>query len=216
MKTEEKAIVLLSGGQDSTTSLFWAMQRFTAVHGLTVSYGQAHSRELECAVLLAGKAGIEHEVISIDLFRAIGLSSLITGGDVKSHEGLPGTFVPGRNLVFLMYAAVFAYKLDISNLVIGVSQVDYSGYPDCRRETIESLQKTLNLGMDFPFIIHTPLIDLSKSDIVRLSCENGAYDMMKYTHTCYKGEKPPCGKCDACILRAKGFSEAGIPDPLIE
>ena len=130
--------------------------------------------------------------------------------------GLPNTFVPGRNLIFLTYAAAYAYQRDIGHLVAGVAQTDYSGYPDCREETIEALQQALRLGMESDVQIHTPLMHRSKRETVELARDLGALDAMALTHTCYNGERPPCRHCPACELRAKGFAEAGIEDPLLE
>ncbi len=134
--------------------------------------------------------------------------------DARTGE-LPNTFVPGRNLVFLTFAAAFAWQRGITNLVTGVAQTDYSGYPDCRQETIDALVPALNLGMEREFTIHTPLMDLSKKETVELARDLGALDAMALTHSCYNGKRPPCGECPACRLRAKGFEEAGIGDPLM-
>ena len=128
---------------------------------------------------------------------------------------LPNTFVPGRNLVFLTYAAAFAYQRGARHLVTGVAQTDYSGYPDCREETIAALTTAINLGMETELQIHTPLMHLSKADTVLLAQEVGALAALADTHTCYNGKRPPCGACQACLLRAKGFNEAGIADPLL-
>jgi len=135
--------------------------------------------------------------------------------DLRPNSGLPNTFVPGRNLIFLTYAAAFAYPRDIRHLVIGVAQTDYSGYPDCREHTISSLQKTIRLGMDNDITIHAPLMHRSKKETVELAIALGALDVMAMTHTCYNGKRPPCGTCPACQLRAKGFAEAGAEDPLL-
>ena len=133
----------------------------------------------------------------------------------NAETGLPNTFVPGRNLIFLTYAAAYAYQRDIHHLVTGVAQTDYSGYPDCREETIAALQQAIRLGMESDVEIHTPLMHRSKKETVELACGLGALDAMALTHTCYNGERPPCGQCPACELRAKGFAEAGIEDPLL-
>jgi 7-cyano-7-deazaguanine synthase len=130
------------------------------------------------------------------------------------EEGLPNTFVPGRNLVFLTFAAAFAYQREIPNLVTGVAQTDYSGYPDCRESTLIALERALSLGMEFDFKLHTPLMSLSKQATVELAVNLGAMPAMALTHTCYEGMRPPCGRCPACVLRAKGFAEAGVEDPL--
>ena len=142
------------------------------------------------------------------------------GVAVESGEdeetGLPNTFVPGRNLVFLTFAAALAYQQGCGHLVTGVAQTDYSGYPDCREDTLTALQQSLRLGMEFDVTLHTPLMHLSKAQTVELAREVGALEAMAYTHTCYNGVQPPCGVCPACELRAKGFAEAGIADPLVE
>ena len=121
----------------------------------------------------------------------------------------------GRNLIFLTFAAAYARQLGASHLVTGVAQTDYSGYPDCRDTTIRSLERTLTLGMDTAFSIHTPLMNLTKAETVKLAVKVGAYDAMSLTHTCYAGSRPPCGVCAACVLRAKGFAEADLVDPLV-
>ncbi|MFH1707811.1 MAG: 7-cyano-7-deazaguanine synthase QueC [Planctomycetota bacterium] len=211
----DAALVVLSGGQDSTTALFWASHRYARVSALTFAYGQKHGREIDCARRIAALAGVPHRVMELDLFRAAGVSTLVNGGQPRPHPGLPDTFVPGRNLVFLTHAAVIAYREGAHTIVAGMSQVDYSGYPDCRREAIDALAQALALGMDFPVRIVTPLIDLSKAAIVKLAVAEGCLAMLAHTHTCYTGAYPPCGSCAACRLRAKGFGEAGIPDPLL-
>lgn len=217
----DKALVILSGGQDSTTCLFWARARFgsKSVESLTFDYGQRHGVEIECARNVAAFAGVSNVVLPIDTFAALAGNAL-TDQAVAVPESadpageLPATFVPGRNLVFLTFAAAYAWPRGIGHLVAGVAQTDYSGYPDCRRATIDALQTTLALGLERDIKIHTPLMDLSKKQTVLLAEELGAIQAMALTHTCYKGRRPPCGECAACILRAKGFAEAGIADPL--
>lgn len=217
----DKAVVVLSGGQDSTTALWWAIDKFGkgSVEALTFDYGQRHRVEIECAVRVAGDAGVPQTTLPIDTFAALGGNAL-TDSEISvddAEEGdLPATFVPGRNLIFLTFAAAWAWPREIRHLVTGVAQTDYSGYPDCRRTTIDSLSQSLSLGMDAEFTIHTPLMDLSKKATVLLAHDLGALDAMALTHTCYQGLQPPCGDCQACQLRAKGFLEAGIPDPLVE
>ena len=218
----ENAIVVLSGGQDSTTCLYWAVRRFgrDGVSAVTFDYGQRHRIELACATNVAARAGVTQTILPIDTFRVLGGSALTDAGiavgtELYSDNDLPNTFVPGRNLIFLTFAAAFAYRSKAHHLVTGVAQTDYSGYPDCREATIESLQTTINLGMESNLRIHTPLMHLSKADTVRLAGEVGALEAMADTHTCYNGQRPPCRKCPACELRAKGFEEAGIADPLL-
>jgi len=218
----QKALVVLSGGQDSTTCLYWALDRYGtgAVDTVTFDYGQRHHVELECAARVAEFAGVSNTCLPIDTFAALGGDALTdpdieVGSDVDSDTGLPNTFVPGRNLVFLTYAAAFAYQRRIQNIVTGVAQTDYSGYPDCREDTIAALQHALRLGMESNVTIHTPLMHLSKKETVELARDLGGLPALAYTHTCYNGERPPCGQCPACELRGKGFAEAGIEDPLL-
>lgn len=217
----QRAVVVLSGGQDSTTCLYWALQRFgrDAVQAVTFDYGQRHRIELDCAARIAATAGIDQTVLPIDTFAALGGSALTDDVAVDSNpeadSGLPNTFVPGRNLIFLTYAAAFAYQRGIGNLVTGVAQTDYSGYPDCRETTLQALESALQLGMEFAVRIHTPLMRMSKAETVLLARELGALPAMADTHTCYNGKRPPCMQCPACELRAKGFAEAGIEDPLL-
>lgn len=216
----ERALVVLSGGQDSTTCLYWAIRRFGAVDTLTFDYGQRHRIELEAARNVASFAGVPNTVLPINTFQALGGNAL-TDTEVEvpktaaPEEELPATFVPGRNLVFLTFAAAYAWQHDIEHLVTGVAQTDYSGYPDCRRDTIEALEKTLALGLERSVTIHTPLMNLSKKETVVLAKDLGALEAMALTHSCYEGQRPPCGQCAACILRAKGFAEAGVRDPLV-
>ena len=218
---DDKALVILSGGQDSTTCLYWAVERFgrASVESLTFDYGQRHRIELEAASDVAAEAGVANTVLPIDTFRALGGNALTTRlidvpEDGAQGDSLPATFVPGRNLIFLTFAAAYAWQRDIRHVVTGVAQTDYSGYPDCRRETIDALEKGIALGLERRITIHTPLMHLSKKETVLLANELGAIGAMALTHTCYNGRRPPCGKCAACRLRARGFAEAGIPDPL--
>lgn len=218
----QQAIVILSGGQDSTTCLYWALREFGTgmVTALTFDYHQRHRVELDCAKKIASLVNVPHIVLSIDTFDALGGNALTDNLPVTANlnptTGLPNTFVPGRNLIFLTFAAAYAYPRGIKHLVAGVAQTDYSGYPDCRETTLQALEQTLRLGMDYEFTLHTPLMHLSKRDTVFLARNLGALPAMALTHTCYEGLSPPCGKCSACQLRARGFNEAGIIDPLIE
>jgi len=218
--TINKALVVFSGGQDSTTCLYWAIKQFGGdnIKALSFDYGQRHAIELESAKKIAQMAGIVHQIIPINTFDAIQNNALTGDIDVNNslqENGLPNTFVPGRNLIFLTFAAAIAYQDKITNLVTGVAQTDYSGYPDCREETIQSLSKTISLGMEYPVTIHTPLMHLNKQQTVELAKELGALDALAYSHTCYNGQFPPCGQCAACILREKGFQAAGVIDPLL-
>jgi len=219
----DNALVVLSGGQDSTTCLYWAIDRFGRAHvsSITFDYGQKHRIELECARDVAAAAGVSNACLPIDTFAALGGDALtdasIAVSDEKDDETeLPVTFVPGRNLIFLTFAAAYAYRHDARHLVTGVAQTDYSGYPDCREDTIAALQKAISLGMDREFTIHTPLMHRSKKETVELAVRLGGLEAMALTHTCYNGRRPPCGECQACRLRAKGFAEAGVHDPLLD
>jgi len=216
----DKAVVVLSGGQDSTTCLWWALERFGSnnVEALSFDYGQRHRIELDCATAVAELAGVPQSVLPIDTFAALGGNALTDAGIAVGSDGkreLPVTFVPGRNLIFVTFAAAWAWPRKVTHIVAGVSQADYSGYPDCRQETIDALSTALKLGMELVFEIHTPLMNLTKAETVLLAEELGAMDAMSLTHTCYAGQRPPCGRCHACVLRAKGFAEAGIEDPLL-
>ncbi|MBP7580046.1 7-cyano-7-deazaguanine synthase QueC [Vogesella sp. XCS3] len=224
MTKTPKALVVLSGGQDSTTCLYWALREFGAanVEAVTFDYGQRHRVELDCARKIAQLAGVRQTVLPIDTFAAIGGNAL-TDDSIAPEEGarddadtaLPNTFVPGRNLVFLSFAAALAYTRGIEHVVTGVAQTDYSGYPDCRENTLKALELALRLGMDSRVTLHAPLMFMSKADTVRLAQDVGAMDAMAWSHTCYNGEVPPCGRCASCELRAKGFAEAGVADPLV-
>ena len=220
MKTE--ALVVFSGGQDSTTCLYWAMREFGAenVSSLTFDYGQRHRVELECVRDISVFSGTENTVLPINTFAAMGGdaltdSSIEVSSEVDDNTRLPNTFVPGRNLIFLTYAAAHAFHRGIRHIVTGVAQTDYSGYPDCREETIKALETAVNLGMESKLSIHTPLMHLSKRQTVELARDLGALPVMAMTHTCYNGQRPPCGQCPSCELRARGFAEAGIEDPLV-
>jgi 7-cyano-7-deazaguanine synthase len=217
--SKSSVIVVLSGGQDSTTCLYWALKNYQEVKTITFDYGQRHRIELDAAKKVAEVAGVHNEIFPINTFERLGGNSLTGNADVESStvDGqLPNTFVPGRNLIFLTFAAAFAYQRGIKDIVTGVCQTDYSGYPDCRQNTIEALQVAVNLGMDYQVKILTPLMWMTKSETVHLAKEVGALKALAWSHTCYNGEVPPCGECPACILREKGFNEAGIKDPLIE
>lgn len=219
---KQQALVILSGGQDSTTCLYWALARFGTpqVSCLSFDYGQRHRIELECARDLAQQAQVRHTILPLDTLAVLGGNALTAStqepvGQLNPQTHLPNTFVPGRNLIFITLAAAYAYPRRIQHLVSGVAQTDYSGYPDCREPTLQALQNTLQLGMEFPFELHSPLMHLSKKQTVELAVRLNALPALAFTHTCYQGTQPPCGQCPACRLRAKGFAEAGIIDPLL-
>lgn len=220
MKTTDKALVVLSGGQDSTTCLFWAKQRYDSIETITFDYGQRHKIEIECAKKIADIAKVPNILIPIDSFHVLGGNSLteeaIPVKNESNPDGLPNTFVPGRNLIFLTFAAAYAYKKGINHIITGVCETDYSGYPDCRKSTMEALETSISLGMARPFKIITPLMFLSKADSIKLAKEVGALEALAYSHTCYNGSFPPCETCPSCTIRARGFSVAGIKDPLMD
>lgn len=216
----EHALVIFSGGQDSTTCLYWALNNFDAVSTVTFDYGQKHRIELASATKIAKLASVKNKTLVLSSFDQMGSNSLTGVEEVSSalnsDTNLPNSFVPGRNLIFLTYAAAYAYSNGIKHLVGGMCQTDYSGYPDCRRETLDVLMKAINLGMEAEIELHTPLMDLTKAESVKLAVEVGALEALSYSHTCYNGSYPPCGTCPACLLRAKGFYEAGVDDPIFK
>ena len=212
------AVVLLSGGLDSSTCLAWAQRQGFECHALSFDYGQRHRRELDAATRIAQASGVaRHLTARIDL-RMFGGSALTADIDVPKHSlapGIPITYVPARNTIFLSFALAWAETLDASDIVIGVNALDYSGYPDCRPEFIEAFERMAILGTKRTRLkIHTPLIELSKAGIVRLARELGVD--LSLTHSCYDpaSDGRACGACDSCLLRLKGFSEAGLEDPL--
>ena len=223
MSAKRPAIVLLSGGLDSATCLAIARaEGFGAVYTMAFDYGQRHRHELAAAERLAAGAGVrEHRVIRIDL-RQFGGSALTGDAAVpKDREegemsaGVPITYVPARNTIFLAYALAWAEVLDAPDVFIGVNAIDYSGYPDCRPEFVEAFERAGNLGTRFAgrFRVHTPLIRLTKAQIIRRGMEMGVdYGL---THSCYDPDETgaACGHCDSCLLRKRGFAEAGVADP---
>jgi 7-cyano-7-deazaguanine synthase len=227
----KKALVILSGGQDSTTCLFWAKANFEEVHAITFNYVQRHSREIECAVNIAAYVGVEsHKVLTLGNILT-GSSPLVSQNALEQYPdmwslpgGLEKTFVPGRNLLFLTLAANYAYSLGVTTLVTGVCQEDYGGYPDCRQKFIDCTQETIRQGFGYdsndPFMtefkIETPLMNLTKAETVMLALQfNGCLYALALTQTGYDGAYPPVGNDHATLLRAKGFLEAGVPDPLV-
>lgn len=223
----QKTVVLLSGGQDSTTCLHWAIDQKLEPYTVSFDYGQRHVRELEAAKQIAKNAGVPHTVLSLSVLKEIGDSALIDttrelkgdGGlpDREMPKGLPTSFVPGRNILLLTAAAAYAVKIGAESVVGGMCQTDYSGYPDCRRETIDALERTLKLGLGKPIRLLTPLMFLTKAETVRMARElPSCWTALGFAITCYLGERPGCGKCPACELRQKGFEEAGCKDPARE
>ncbi len=220
--SDNRALVLFSGGQDSTTCLYWAKEKFEEVAAVNLMYGQRHIAECSAAEIICNLAGINFWKINLgDFFVSVGNSALVTSQDIseahKSDVELPASFLPGRNIVLITVAACIGYRERIPNIITGVCQTDYSGYPDCRFDTIKSLESTLRLGMDYEFTIYTPLMYLSKAESVEMARKlPGCWEALAQSHTCYEGRIPPCSECPACQLRAKGFERAGYKDPLIE
>ncbi len=219
------AVCLVSGGLDSATSLAVARREGFACHALTFDYGQRHRVEIEAARRVAAQLGaVRHEILGIDL-GAFGGSALTGAIEVPKNRdesemssGIPVTYVPARNTIFLSFAMAWAETLGASDIYLGVNAVDYSGYPDCRPEYLEAFERMANLatraGVEGARMrLHAPLIRLSKAEIVRLGAELGVD--FSLTHSCYDPEGGrACGACDSCLLRKRGFAEAGIADPL--
>src|SRR6185437_3771590 len=217
------AIVLLSGGLDSTTCLAIARTEFAPIYTMAFDYGQRHRHELAAAEAIAKNAGVaEHRVIRIDL-RQFGKSALTDDiavpkdrDEAKMTADIPITYVPARNTIFLSNALAWAEVLNCDDVFIGVNALDYSGYPDCRPEFIESFEQTARLGTKrTSFAVHDPLVHLTKAQIIRRGVELGV-DYSK-THSCYDPDSQgrACGRCDSCLLRKKGFAEAGVADPTV-
>ena len=224
----QKAIILLSGGIDSATCLAMAVKQYFQVYCLTFNYGQRHSIEIECARKIAqGFAVKEHKIMHINL-RQIGGSALTDEIPVPHnrelllmHKNIPVTYVPARNTIFLSYALAWAEVVQIGDIFIGVNAVDFSGYPDCRPAYIKKFEELANLATKIAiegivrFVIHTPLIKLTKADIIKTAKTLGID--LSLTHSCYdpSPDGSACGVCDSCLLRLKGFSEAGSKDPIL-
>lgn len=209
---EDKAIVVFSGGQDSTTCLFWAMEKFAEVEAVTFNYNQRHKAEIDCAKNIATELGVKHHILDMSLLNQLTPNAL-TRNDIEVKAGengsLPNTFVPGRNLLFLSFAGVLASQVGARHIITGVCETDFSGYPDCRDIFIKSLNVTLNLSMEENFVIHTPLMWLNKEETWKLADDLGAFDFVREkTLTCYNGIiSDGCGECPACLLRKKGLED---------
>jgi 7-cyano-7-deazaguanine synthase len=227
MTDMQTAIVLFSGGQDSSTCLAWALDRFQRVETVAFDYGQRHRVELDARLAIRDqfnrrfprwrdRLGDDH-LVDLTALNRLTETSLTRDMAIKVvEEGLPNTFVPGRNLLFLTYAAVIAWRRGAKNLVTGVCETDFSGYPDCRDDTIKALQVALNLGMEKRFVIHTPLMWIDKAETWRLAEKLGGAELIniivQHSHTCYNGDRSKswawgfgCGECPACQLRARGY-----------
>jgi 7-cyano-7-deazaguanine synthase len=225
----DRALVLFSGGQDSTVCLAWALERFTRVETIGFDYGQRHKVELKARVRVregllalrsswAARLGDDH-VVELDALQALSDTALTRDVAIEIAEtGLPTTFVPGRNLIFFAFAGALAYRRGAKHLVAGRCETDFSGYPDCRDDTIKAMQIALNLGMDQRFVLHTPLMWIDKAGTFALAHEMLGQDfidlLVEHTHTCYLGDRSQwhdwgygCGACPACRLRADGFAK---------
>lgn len=207
----EKALVVFSGGQDSTTCLFWAKKTFKEVEAVTFNYGQRHVAELDCAREIAEDLQVPHHILDMSLLNQLAPSALTrTDEEITQTEGKwPSTFVPGRNLLFLSFAGILAKQLGAKHIVTGVCETDFSGYPDCRDIFVKSLNVSLNLSMDDQFVIHTPLMWITKAETWEMADDLGAFQyIQENTLTCYNGVKGRgCGECPACELRQKGLDE---------
>lgn len=230
-----KALVVLSGGQDSTTCLYYAKQHFDEVHAITFDYGQRHSRELDAAMHIGKMAGVaSHEVLGLGDNILHSASPLTSKNELDTYQSfeqmdkesgkkankIEQTFVPMRNSLFFILAANRAVALGCTAIVTGICQEDNAGYPDCTELFRLKLESTINQslsGSGRTISIMAPLMYLSKGETVKLSRElPGCWEALAYSHTCYAGEFPPCDKCHSCLLRAHGFEEAGVEDPLVE
>jgi 7-cyano-7-deazaguanine synthase len=210
MMDNNKAIVVFSGGQDSTTCLFWAMKRFKKIIAVTFDYGQRHGLEIDVARDICDEHDIEHHLLDMSLLAQLSPNAL-TNHDIAVEErasnGLPSTFVPARNLLFMSFAGAVAYNKGAKHIITGVSETDFSGYPDCRDTFMKSMNVTMNVSMDEDFVIHTPLMWRDKAEVWQLSDELGKLEYVrKKTLTCYEGIMGDgCGACPSCKLRLNGY-----------
>ncbi len=213
MRNKDQAVVVFSGGQDSTTCLLWAKKNYKKVYAVSFDYGQRHAAELECAAAIAKKLEVEHTVMDTKLLGQLAPNSL-TRSDIAvdtdaPEEGPPNSVVDGRNMIFLTFAAVFAKQRGVTDIITGVSQTDFSGYPDCRDVFIKSLNVTLNLAMEYDFNLITPLMWIDKEATWEMADELGGFDLVRNeTLTCYNGVKGDgCGNCPSCKLRRRGLED---------
>ncbi len=209
MLKDEKALVVFSGGQDSTTCLFWALEQFKEVEVVTFNYNQRHKLEIEVAKEIADELGVKHTLLDMSLLNQLAPNALTRDDiDINQEEGeLPSTFVEGRNLLFLSFAGVLAKQIGAKHIITGVCETDFSGYPDCRDIFVKSMNVTLNLSMDHDFVIHTPLMWLDKAETWKLADQLNAFEFVRdRTLTCYNGIiADGCGECPACLLRKNGL-----------
>lgn len=212
MDKNKRAVVVFSGGQDSTTCLFWALERFEHVELVTFDYNQRHSLEIEVAKEIAQDQGLKHYILDMSLLNQLAPNALTRneiGIEDAEDGGVPNTFVPGRNLLFLSFATILAKQINAKHIITGVCETDFSGYPDCRDIFTKSLNVTLNLSMDEDFVIHTPLMWLDKAETWELADQLQAFDYVRErTLTCYNGLRGAgCGECPACKLRQRGLEQ---------
>lgn len=207
----EKAVVVFSGGQDSTTCLFYAKEHFKEVELVTFQYGQRHDLEIKVAEDIAKEQGLKHHILDMSLLSQLSPNALTdhTMQIENDENDIPNTFVPARNLLFLSFAGALAYQIGAKHIITGVCETDFSGYPDCRDSFIKSMNLSLNLSMDKNFVIHTPLMWLNKKETWALSDQLGALDYVREkTLTCYNGVMSDgCGECPACKLRKQGLDQ---------
>ena len=207
---DNKALVVFSGGQDSTTCLFYAKEKFEEVELVTFQYGQRHDTEIEVAKKIADEQGLKHHILDMSLLSQLTPNALTQHNleIEQTDDGVPNTFVPARNLLFLSFAGALAYQIKARHIITGVCETDFSGYPDCRDDFVKSMNVTLNLSMDKNFVIHTPLMWLDKKETWALSDQLGVLDYVRnQTLTCYNGIiADGCGECPACKLRARGLN----------
>ncbi|MGJ9458432.1 7-cyano-7-deazaguanine synthase QueC [Oceanobacillus sp. CF4.6] len=210
MEKNNKAVVVFSGGQDSTTCLFWALKKYDHVELVTFDYNQRHKEEIEVAKEIAADLNVQHHVLDMSLLSQLAPNAL-TRDEIEVKDGengdLPSTFVPGRNLLFLSFATILAKQIGAKHIITGVCETDFSGYPDCRDVFVKSLNVTLNLSMDDSFVIHTPLMWLDKAETWELADQLGAFNYVREnTLTCYHGIRGGgCGECPSCKLRKNGL-----------
>ena len=213
----KKCLVIFSGGQDSTTCLYWAMRRYDIVETITFNYGQKHSVELECGKFICDLNDIKQTVVDISFLNTLVESALTSNGDVNklNDKGLPSSFVPNRNQLFITLAHSYLQKIGGGDLITGVCETDYSGYSDCRREFIDMIEETTNYGSSDDIKIITPLMYLDKAETFKLADDEGFLeDIILLSHTCYNGDRSElndwgygCGECPACLLREEGFKK---------
>lgn len=217
MEKETKAVVIFSGGQDSTTCLYWAMARYDVVEAITFNYGQKHLVEIEQSKVICNRESIKQTILDISFLDTIVESALTSNGDVNelNEKGLPASFVPNRNQLFITLAHAYAQKIGSNTLVGGMCETDFSGYPDCRKEFLDKLINATNKGSDSMVFLDTPLMYLTKGQTFHLAAElKRLKEVLEFSHTCYNGDREHrhewgygCGECPACELRAAGWND---------